>query len=112
MTDRQNEKPDNLVRLDRSPFSSADLQKIQALGEKQRLLYRWFRCERQTRPGLDQFLLYSGARSRTPYAAYRVERHGDGTYRLANQRTDELLAAGRTLDEVLERLPEDFFYSV
>lgn len=112
MTDRQNEKPDNLVRLDRSPFSNADLQKIQALGEKQRLLYRWFRCERQTRPGLDQFLLYSGARSRTPYAAYRVERHGDGTYRLANQRTDEPLAAGRTLDEVLERLPEDFFYSV
>lgn len=112
MTDPQDEKPDNLVRLDRSPFSGADIQKIQALGEKQRLLYRWFRSERLTRPGLDQYLLYSGARSRTPYAAYRVERYSDGTYRLLNQRTDELLAQGRTLDEVLDRLPDDFFYSV
>lgn len=112
MTGPRKEKPDNLVRLDRSPFSGADLQKIQALGEKQRLLYRWFRCERLTRPGLDQVVLYSGARSRTPYAAYRVERHGDGTYKLVNQRSDELLAAGRTLDDVLDRLPDDFFYSV
>ena len=112
MTESQDRKPDNLVELDRSPFSTGDIQKIHALGEKQRLLYRWFRSERLTRPGLDQFVLYSGTRGRTPYAAYRVERYRDGIYKLANQRTDEFLAEGRTLDDVLGHLPDDFFYSV
>ena len=112
MTDPQDDGPDNLIRLDRSPFSDADIRKIHALGEKQRLLYRWFRCERHSQPGLDQFVVYSGARSRTPYAAYRVERYSDGIYKLANQRTDEFLAEGRTLDDVLGHLPDDFFYSV
>jgi len=112
MTDSQDDAPDNLVRLDRSPFSQADLKKIQALGEKQTLMYRWFRSERITRPGLDQFKVYSGTRGRTPYAAYRIERHGDGTYKLVNQRTDAVLAEDRTIDAVIDRLPDDFFYSV
>ena len=112
MSDPADKPPDNLIQLDRSPFSRADLRKIKALGEKQKLLYRWFRCERTTRPGLDQYVLYSGTRGRTPYAAYRVERGGDGIYRLVNQRTDETLAEGRTLDAVLDKLPDDFFYSV
>lgn len=112
MTDAADDPPDNLVQLDRSPFSPADLNKIKALGEKQKLLYRWFRSERITQPGLDQFKVYSGARSRTPYAAYRVERYSDGTYRLLNQRSDEVLAEDRTLDAVLDKLPDDFFYSV
>jgi len=112
MTDPQNNTPENLVRLDLSPFSKSDLEKIGALGEKQKLLYRWFRSERTSRPGLDQFLLYSGTRGKSPYAAYRVERYRDGTYKLANQRSDELIASGRTLDEVLNRIPDDFFYSV
>ncbi len=112
MSDPQDDAPDNLVRLDRSPFSKADLAKIRALGEKQKLLYRWFRCERITQPGLDQYKVYSGARGRTPYAAYRVERYSDGTYKLFNQRTDQTLAEERTLDAVLDKLPDDFFYSV
>lgn len=112
MTDPDNAPPDNLVQLDLSPFSPADLKKIGALGEKQKLLYRWFRSERITQPGLDQYKIYSGARSRTPYAAYRFERYGDGTYKLLNQRTDEILAEERTLDAVLDKLPDDFFYSV
>lgn len=112
MTEPEDDPPDNLVRLDRSPFSQADLTKIRALGEKQKLMYRWFRSERVTRPGLDKFVLYSGTRGRTPYAAYRVERHSDGTYKLVNQRTDEALAEDRTLDAVIDKLPDDFFYSV
>ena len=112
MTDPQDNTPENLVQLDLSPFSKSDLAKIRDLAEKQKLLYRWFRSERVSRPGLDQFLLYSGTRGKNPYAAYRVERYRDGTYKLASQRTDELLATGRTLDEVLTELPDDFFYSV
>lgn len=112
MTDADEEPPDNLVQLDLSQFSPADLKLIEALGEKQKLLYRWFRRERITQPGLDQYKVYSGARSRSPYAAYRVERYSDGTYRLMNQRSDEVLAEDRTLDAVLDKLPDDFFYSV
>ena len=112
MNEEQDRRPDNIVQLDRSPFSTSDLKKIKALGEKQRLLYRWFRCERITQPGLDQYKVYSGTRGRAPYAAYRVERYSDGTYRLLNQRSDEVLAEDRTLDAVLDKLPDDFFYSV
>ena len=102
----------NLVELDLSPFSKSDLAKIKALGEKLRLLYRWFRAERVTQPGLDQYLIYSGDRSRTPYAAYRVDRHRDGEYRLVSLKTDECLAAARTMAGVLDRLPDDFFSSM
>jgi hypothetical protein len=112
MTEPQDKTPGNLVQLDRSPFSQADLKKIQALGEKQKLLYRWFRSERITQPGLDQFKVYSGARGRNPYAAYRIERYADGAYKLFSQRTDEVLAEDRTIDAVLDNLPDDFFYSV
>lgn len=112
MTEPQDKYPDNLVQLDRSPFSQSDLKKIQALGEKQKLMYRWFRSERITQPGLDQFKVYSGTRGTTPYAAYRVERYRDGLYKLFNQRTDEPLAEDRTIDAVLDKLPDDFYYSV
>ena len=112
MNDAQDDIPDNLIQLDRSPFSQADLNKIKALGEKQKLMYRWFRSERITQPGLDQYKVYSGARGRNPYAAYRIERYADGTYKLFNQRTDEALAEDRTIDAVLDKLPDDFFYSV
>jgi hypothetical protein len=111
MTDEPEQKPDNLVELDLSPFSKSDLEAIRALGEKLRLLYRWFRAERITRPGLDQYLIYSGARTRTPYAAYRIERYRNGEYRLLSQRTDERIATGRTLADVLDHLPDDFFYA-
>lgn len=111
MNDGVDETPDNLVSLDLSAFSRADVDKILALGDKQRLLYRWFRCERKTEPGRDLYLVYSGARGRTPYASYRFERHADGRYWLLDGRTAETIAEGRTLDEVIARLPENFFYS-
>lgn len=104
------ELPDNLVELDMSAFSRADLDTIQALGKKQRLLYRWFRSERKTEPGLDFTLVYSGARGRIPYAAYRLERRRDGRYWLLDGRTSEAIADGRTLGTVIDRLPENFFY--
>jgi hypothetical protein len=40
-----------------------------------------------------------------------VARHRDGRYELYNQRTGASIAQGRTIDEVIERLPDDFFYS-
>ena len=57
---------DNLVSLDLSPFSRADLGKIAKLGDKLRLLYRWFRSERVSEAGLDRYFLYSGSRGRSP----------------------------------------------
>ena len=102
---------DNLITLDLAPFSRADIGKIAALGDKMRLLYRWFRSERVSEVGLDRCFLYSGARGRAPYASYLVERHRDGRYRLGDQRNDETICWGGTLDEVLEALPEDFYYS-
>ncbi|MFT5438713.1 MAG: hypothetical protein ACI9MJ_000573 [Alphaproteobacteria bacterium] len=111
MNDAPDSETENLVELDMSPFSKPDLERIKALGEKQRLLYRWFRAERITRAGLDQYLIYSGDRTRTPYSAYRVERYRDGEYRLCNQRTDECIVTARTMGDVLDRLPDDFFYS-
>lgn len=100
-----------LVALDMSRFSCGDITKMENLGEKQRLLYRWFRLERSTEPALDQCVMYSGARGISPYAAYRVARHRDGRYELFNQRSGDSILKGRTLDSVLKALPEDFYYS-
>jgi hypothetical protein len=101
----------NLVALDLSRFSRGDIAKMEKLGEKQRLLYRWFRLERNTEPGLDQCVMYSGARGYSPYAAYRVARHRDGRYELFDQRSSNSIIEGRTINSALEALPEDFYYS-
>ena len=108
----QEDAPDNIVELDLSQFSKEDVEKIKELGEKQKLCYRWFRYERVTEPGLDQFVIYSGARSQTPYSCYRVERYPDAHYTLVSQRTGENVVTGRTLETVLDHLPDDFFYSL
>ena len=105
------EKPNNLLELDLSFFSKDDVKYIQDLGYKQRLCYRWFRYERSREPGHDQFVIYSGARGRTPYASYRIERHPDARYSLSSQRTGKKLATGRTIQSVIKHLPDDFFYS-
>lgn len=102
----------NVVQLDLSRFSDSDVQAILALGEKQKLLYRWFRTERNTEAGLDQYCIYSGARTKTPYAAYRIERHRDGEYRLCRHKTDEELIRSRSIHAVIEAIPDDFFYSI
>lgn len=111
MDDPSNPAPGNLVALDLSPFSKSDLARIKALGEKQRLLYRWFRSERVSQAGLDQYMIYSGDRSRTPYAAYRIDRLRDGEYRLFSIKTEECLATSRSLTDVLDKIPDDFFCS-
>ena len=103
---------DNVISLDLSSFTQSDISKIKSLGEKQTLLYRWFRCERKQEAGLDQYMIYSGTRSQTPYAAYRIERRKDGSYHLMEQRTDTELVCGRNMDDIINQLPDDFYYSV
>jgi len=104
--------PENLVELDLSSFSKGDIKCVKDLGRKQRLCYRWFRYERSSQPGLDQFVIYSGARGRTPYASYRIQRHPDAHYTLSSHRTKENIASGRTIQSVIDHLPDDFFYSI
>ena len=102
---------ENLVRLDLSRFTAADLQKIAELQTKLRPMHRWFRQERRTLDGSDSVVLYSGDRGPVAYASYRVLRHRDGGYELANERDGTSLARGRTMDSVLRALPDDFFYA-
>ncbi|MEK9683787.1 MAG: hypothetical protein VW226_04500 [Rhodospirillaceae bacterium] len=103
---------DNVITLDLSRFTDTDIAAVKSLGEKQRLLYRWFRSERKTEVGLDVYMIYSGTRSQTPYAAYRIERHREGVYHLFNQRTDEKIKTGRRIMEIIDSIPDDFYYSL
>ena len=112
MSSPQDLKKDNIVELDLSPFSKDDIEKIKALGIKQKLCYRWFRFHRKTEAGLDQILLYAGSRGRSPYSSYRVDRYRDAQYTLVNQRTGETIVTGRTIESVLDFLPDDFFYTL
>jgi len=112
MTAAQKIETNNIVELDLSPFSKEDIEKIKALGIKQKLCYRWFRYHRKTETGLDQILLYAGSRGRTPYSSYRVDRYRNAQYSLVNQRTGETIVNGRTIESVLGYLPDDFFYSL
>ncbi len=101
---------DNLVRLDLSRFTARDVRKIGELGDKMRLLHRWFRCERRHGPDGEAFAIYSGDRGPRRYASYRIVRHEDGTYGLIEGDSDAALADGRTIDEVIDALPSDFYY--
>ena len=112
MSNTQNIEKDNIVELDLSPFSKDDIEKVKALGIKQKLCHRWFRYHRITEVGLDQILLYAGSRGRSPYSSYRVDRYRDAQYSLVSQRTEETIVTGRTIESVLNYLPDDFFYSL
>ncbi len=101
---------DNLVRLDLSRFTARDVRKIGELGDKMRLLHRWFRCERLDGSDGEAFAIYSGDRGPRRYASYRIVRHEDGTYGLIEGDGDKPLADGRTIDEVIDALPGDFYY--
>ena len=101
---------DNLVRLDLSRFTARDVRKIGELGDKMRLLHRWFRCERLGGSDGEAFAIYSGDRGPRRYASYRIVRHEDGTYGLIEGDGDKPLADGRTIDEVIDALPGDFYY--
>ena len=102
---------DKLVRLDVSRFSKTDVGKVQALGDKLKLMRRWFRCERRQATGVDRFALYSGDRGPTRYAHYDLTRNADGSYSLVDPRAARTLASARTIDVVIDALPDDFYYS-
>ena len=102
---------DNLVRLDLSRFTARDVGKIKALGDKMRLLHRWFRCERLDVASGAAMAIYSGDRGPRRYASYRITRGADGTYGLAAGDGERRLAVGRTIDEVIDAIPNDFYYT-
>ena len=102
---------DKLVRLDVSRFSKSDVHKVQALGDKLKLMRRWFRCERRQESGHDCFVVYSGDRGPTPYSLYHIVRNADGSYNLVDPKRAKTLASARTIDVVIDALPNDFYYS-
>ena len=102
---------DNLVRLNLSRFTSRDIRKLWELGEKMRLLHRWFHCERIDRSDGEAFVIYSGDRGPRRYVSYRITRYQNGTYDLSKGCRDKSLAGGRTMDEVIDALPDDFYYT-
>jgi hypothetical protein len=102
---------DNLVRLDVSRFSKSDVSKVQALGDKLKLMRRWYRCERQQGSGHDRFVVYSGDRGPTPYSVFHIVRNPDGSYALFDPKADKTLVSARTIDAVIDALPNDFYYS-
>ncbi len=101
---------DNLVRHDLSRFTARDVGKIGDLGDKMRLLHRWFRRERQDGPDGDAVAIYSGDRGPRRYAGYRIMRHEGGAYRLVEGDGGKLLAEARTIDAVIDAIPDDFYY--
>jgi hypothetical protein len=103
--------PADLVRLDLARFSARDLEKIGKLAGKLRLMHRWYRSERVSTAGADEIRVYSGDRSNAPYSCYRISRHADGTYRLADHRSGREIALARSIDPVIEAIPGDFFYA-
>ncbi len=103
--------PDNVVILDLARFTDRDIARIAALAGKLKLMHRWYRCERSTLPGADRFVVFSGDRSQTPYACYRIERIEDGAYRLVDHRSGEMLAASRSIGPILDALPADFYHA-
>ncbi len=100
---------DNLVRLDLSRFSARDIRKIDELGDKMRLLHRWFRSERLSDAGGEAYAIYSGDRGPRRYSSYRIVRHQDGAYGLREGDGGKALATGRTIDEVIDAIPGDFY---
>lgn len=102
---------ENIVELDLTRFTPADARKLEALQRKIWAMHRWCRCDRIERDGREQVFLYSGDRSRQPYASYRLCRTDTGAYALHDGRSERLLATARTMDGAIDALPEDFYYA-
>ena len=102
---------DNLVELDLSRFTKSDLRKIADLGEKMRLMRRWFRHEMARTDDGEEAHLYSGDRGPRRYAHYWIGRGRDGTYTLITGDPPEPLAEARAIDSVLDAIPQDFYYT-
>jgi hypothetical protein len=102
---------ENLVQLDLAQFTSNDVTKVQALSDKLKLMHRWYRFERLSRRGNDQFAIYSGDRSNKPYTCYRIARLNDGSYHLVDHPSGKVLATARSIDPILDAIPSDFYYA-
>ena len=102
---------DNVVALNLARFTAADARKIEELQQKVWMMRRWCRFDRIEKGGAEVIHLYSGDRSRQPYASYRLTRSKIGAYDLFDGRSGEKLAVGRTIDDVIDALPEDFYYA-
>ena len=102
---------DNLVTLDLRRFTQADHQKITDLHKKVLMMRRWCRCERVEKDGCEMYALYSGDRGPQAYASYVISRRENGAYMLQDGRTEAPIADGRTIDAVIEALPEDFYFT-
>ena len=100
-----------LVRFDLARFTARDVEKLDGLARKLKLMHRWYRSERATRPGADEIRIYSGDRSNAPYACYRICRRDDGSYSLADHRSGREVATARSIDPVIDAIPGDFFYA-
>ncbi len=103
--------PENIVPLDLTRFSKLDLQKIEALKQKVWMMRRWCRVDRITRDGKEHLLLYSGDRGPQPYASYRLSREGSGKYVLFDGRSSAIIATERTVDDVIDAIPDEFYYT-
>jgi hypothetical protein len=104
----------NLVRLDLSRFSRTDIIKIEDIGRKLRLMHRWFRYERREEDsgdGADCYMIFSGDRGPRTYVSYSIWRLYDGGYELRDPQRKQLLASARSIDGVIDALPDDFFYT-
>lgn len=103
--------PDNLVPLNLSQFSRTDIAKIEGIGEKLRLMRRWFRHELGKRDGCAEARIYSGDRGPLQYAAFRILRCRDGMYALFRDKDKEPLIRTRTIDAAINAIPDEFFYT-
>lgn len=74
-------------------------------------MHRWCRCELLERDGREQAFLYSGDRSRQPYASYRLCRSASGRYDLHDGRSGRRIATARTMDGAIDALPGDFYHA-
>jgi len=101
----------NLVTLDLTRFTATDVQKLADLQKKVWMMRRWCRCERIEKNGREIYVLYSGDRGPLPYASYQLIRRDEGSYILEDGRTEEHIADGRTVDAVIDALPDDFYFT-
>lgn len=102
---------DNLITLDLTRFTPADIQKLEDLRKKVVLLRRWCRFDRVIRDGHEMYALYSGDNGPQAYASYVISRRENGSYALEDARSAAPIADGRTIDAVIEALPEDFYFT-
>ncbi|MEE2970986.1 MAG: hypothetical protein VX741_12745 [Pseudomonadota bacterium] len=105
---------ENPIQLNLSQFSRSDIDKIEKIGRKLRLMHRWFRHERREEDngdGGDSYMIFSGDRGHRTYVSYSIRRLYGGGYELRDPKRKELLAAARSIDSVIAAIPDDLFYT-